>query len=145
MSQVTDTTAASGVSFLNVTGQRSPQLALAMLMLNLADTNKKAAMDGIKDIEAQQAQKKQLADLLNEARDNKQKGLHINDAGIPSGLDDNFLKLCKENGISVPHYAKYADSKENLDKKWDIASPSSRLRWTARAQTSRPRWCSCRT
>ena len=48
-------------------------------------------------------------------------GLHRNDAGLPTGLDENFVKYCSDNGISIPQYATYADSKENLDKKWDRA------------------------
>ena len=57
MSQVTGTSSSSSVMFSQVTGARSPQMALAMLMLDLADTNKKAAMNGIKEIEAEQAKK----------------------------------------------------------------------------------------
>lgn len=122
MSQVNNATVqTSSVNFSNVTGARSPQLALAMLMLQLADTNKQAAMNGIKEIESEQAKKKEISEVLNKAREYKSSGLHLNDAGIPSGIDDNFTKFCKDNGITVPHYEKYADSKEKLDAKWDIA------------------------
>ena len=110
----------SGSIFLNNVS-RSPQLAFAMLQMQLASANKEQAMAGIKSIEASQAQKVEMAEMLNKARDYKQNGLHLNDAGIPSGIDDKFVKYCKDNGITVPHYAKTADSKENLDKKWDSA------------------------
>ena len=71
MSQVNNNSSVSNVNFSQVTGARSPQLALAMLMLELAETNKKAAMEGIKDIEEQQAKKKAMADVLNQAREYK--------------------------------------------------------------------------
>ena len=58
MSQINGTTGSSGVSFSQVTDARSPELALAMLLLELANTNKKAAMDGSKVIEVQQEDKK---------------------------------------------------------------------------------------
>ena len=74
MSQVTGTSSSSSVMFSQVTGARSPQMALAMLMLDLADTNKKAAMNGIKEIEAEQAKKREWADTINAARDLKQAG-----------------------------------------------------------------------
>ena len=78
-------------------------------------------MDGISDIESEQARKKELADILNQARDYKSAGCHLNDAGIPSGIDDQFVQKCKDLGISIPHYAKYSDGKDKLDAKWDIA------------------------
>ncbi|MBQ9407242.1 MAG: USH1C-binding protein 1 [Desulfovibrio sp.] len=102
MSQVTDTTGASGVSFMCVTGQRSPQLALAMLMLNLADTNKKAAMDGIKEIETQQAEKKAIADLLNQARDYKSSDA-TKTAGDPPYTSSDFNKAVEGMGFSIPN------------------------------------------
>ncbi|MBQ7738571.1 MAG: USH1C-binding protein 1 [Desulfovibrionaceae bacterium] len=100
---------------------RSPQMAFALLQMKLAEANKNEAMNGIHSIEATQAKKAEMAEMLNKARDYKQNGLHLNDAGIPSGIDDKFAKYCNDNGITVPHYAKYADSKEDLDKKWDSA------------------------
>ncbi|MCR5814007.1 MAG: hypothetical protein K6G15_05910 [Desulfovibrio sp.] len=121
MSQVNDVQNASSVNFSTFTGARSPQLALALLMLELADTNKKAAMDGIHDIEAQQEEKKKISDVLNQAREYKAKGLHLNDSGIPSGIDDKFVEDCKKYNITIPHYKKNADSKEDLNAKWDCA------------------------
>jgi hypothetical protein len=120
MSQVNATSGTQSV-FATFSAHGSPQMALAMLQMELAKTNKDQAMSGIKEIENEQAKKKEMSDMLNKARDCKSAGLHLNDAGIPSGLDDNFVKYCQNNGITVPHYAKYADSKEDLDKKWDLA------------------------
>ena len=71
MSQIDGIAGSSSVSFSQVTGARSPQMALAMLMLELADTNKKAAMDGIHGIETEQAKKKEMADMMNLAREYK--------------------------------------------------------------------------
>ena len=118
MTQVNDTSAASYVSFMNVTGQRSPQLALAMLMLNLADTNKKAAMDGIKEIEDQQAQKKAIADLLNQARDYKGDSKnYTKDAGASTSYTSKeFNKGVEDLGFSVPNTA---GDREANQKNWD--------------------------
>ena len=121
MSQINlNSTSAVGGPLLDNVG-RSPQLALALLEMQLAKSNKDEAMKGIKEIEATQAKKAEMADMLNKAREYKEKGLHLNDAGIPSGIDDKFTQYCKDNNITIPHYAKYADSKENLNAKWDTA------------------------
>ena len=50
------------------TGSGSPQLALAMLQMELAKTNKESALSGIKEIEKMQAEKKEVADYLETAR-----------------------------------------------------------------------------
>ena len=120
MSQVNAPTVTGSV-FGAFSASGSPQLALAMLQMELAKTNKESALGGIKEIETEQAKKKEMADMLNKAREYKAMGVHLNDAGLATGFDDNFVKFCNANGITLPHYAKYADSKEDLDKKWDIA------------------------
>ena len=91
-----------------------------MLQMDLAKANKEQALAGIKEIEEQQAKKKELADILNQARNYKTNGNHLTNLSVPTGIDDKFVKYCQENGFSIPHYEKYADSKENLDKKWDL-------------------------
>ncbi|MBQ7608442.1 MAG: hypothetical protein IJU76_10825 [Desulfovibrionaceae bacterium] len=121
MSQINGATQASQVSDISKISERNPQLALAMLMMDIAKLNKDNATGMISDIEKEQGRKKEASDMLNKARDYKQSGLHLNDAGIPSGIDENFIKFCKDNGVTIPHYQKYADSKEKLDAKWDNA------------------------
>ena len=73
MSQVN---AASGTQsvFATFSAHGSPQMALAMLQMELARTNKDQAMSGIKEIENEQARKKGIADALNAARDLKEAG-----------------------------------------------------------------------
>ena len=136
MSQVNESTAASGINFMCVTGQRSPQLALAMLMLNLADTNKKAAMDGIKDIEAQQAQKKEYADAINAARDLKAADNSVRGSGTQQdyencikGMEDyrnrkwaavgSLKTFPEEHGIKPAPYGSLTEAVKIWDKAID--------------------------
>ncbi len=119
MSQINATSGTHSV-FGAFSAAGSPQLALAMLQMELARTNKESALGGIKEIESQQAKKKEMSDMLNKAREYKAMGVHLNDAGLATGFDDKFVKYCNANGFTLPHYAKYADSKEDLDKKWDL-------------------------
>ncbi|MBQ9407241.1 MAG: hypothetical protein IJU37_10975 [Desulfovibrio sp.] len=126
MTQINDISAASYVSSMNVTGQRSPQLALAMLMLNLADTNKKAAMDGIKEIEDQQAAKKACADALNQARDMKAGHHYLNNWGeedhIPASLKQwasaNGINLVNQDNVGRPKQSGSCDNSK-CDAAWD--------------------------
>ncbi len=73
MTQVNATSNTQSV-FATFSAHGSPQMALAMLQMDLAKTNKEQAMAGIKEIENEQASKKQIADALNAARDLKEAG-----------------------------------------------------------------------
>ena len=119
MSQINATSGTHSV-FGAFSAAGSPQLALAMLQMELAKTNKEAALGGIKEIEEQQAKKKELADMLNQARNYKGAGCHLTMMPVPTGIDDKFTKYCQENGFTVPQYIDKAPSKEDLDKKWDL-------------------------
>ena len=126
MSQVNNDSSVSNVNFSQVTGARSPQLALAMLMLELADTNKKAAMDGIKDIEVEQAKKKEIADMLNTAREMKSCRYYLNNWGYNDCISDKLKTWAKDNGISLPNQdnagrPKKSDTADNnkIDAAWD--------------------------
>ena len=99
MSQVNGVTNAQSV-FSTFSAHGSPQMALAMLQMDLARTNKDQAMAGIKEIEAEQTKKKQIADALNAARDLKEVGT-IRGSGTQAEYD-NMTK-----GMS-----------EYRDKKW---------------------------
>ena len=57
MSQVNATSGTHSV-FDNFSAHGSPQMALAMLQMDLTKTNKEQAMAGIKEIENEQAKKK---------------------------------------------------------------------------------------
>ncbi|MCR5814008.1 MAG: hypothetical protein K6G15_05915 [Desulfovibrio sp.] len=117
MSQVNDVTASSNVNFSTFTGARSPQLALALLMLELADTNKKAAMDGIKDIEDQQAKKKEIADVLNQAREYRASDQrYTKDAGGQPYTSPDFNKKVEDMGFTVPNTPKDTDQNK---AEWD--------------------------
>jgi Skp family chaperone for outer membrane proteins len=92
-------------------------MALAMLMLELADTNKKAAMDGIKDIEAQQAEKKAMSEVLNQAREYKASEYrYTKDAGGQPYTSADFNKKVEAMGFSVPNTPK--DTEKNKAE-WD--------------------------
>ena len=56
-------------AFSQFDSSSSPQLALAMLQMELAKANKEQALSGIKEIEKQQAEKKEAADFLAAARE----------------------------------------------------------------------------
>jgi len=69
MSQITFSKSSSvgDISLNNV--HQSPQLAFAMLEMELAKANKDQAMQGIKEIQDCQAKKKEIANAINAARD----------------------------------------------------------------------------
>ena len=58
----------TGSVFGTFSASGSPQLALAMLQMELAKTNKESALSGIKEIEEMQVEKKKVADYLAIAR-----------------------------------------------------------------------------
>lgn len=109
MSQVTmnQTSSVSGLNNIGV--YRSPQLAFAMLQMELAKANKDAAMQGIQDIQKQQALKKECADYLNKARE------YQNSKAKGDGCSDDFKQYCKNNGISLPD----SDDKDKNKTQWD--------------------------
>ncbi|MBQ7608447.1 MAG: hypothetical protein IJU76_10850 [Desulfovibrionaceae bacterium] len=71
MSQVGGATQTSQVSDLSKISERNPQMALAMLMMEIAKLNKENAVGMISDIEKEQAKKKEISDVLNQAREYK--------------------------------------------------------------------------
>ena len=75
MSQINlnSTQSIDGGSLLNNVG-RSPQLAFALLQMELAKSNKEEALKGIKEIQDTQAEKRSYADAINAARDLQQDG-----------------------------------------------------------------------
>ena len=80
----------------------SPQLALAMLQMELAKSNKEQALSGIKEIENQQAEKKKIADALNQAREMQAGKHYLNPWGAKDYIPDSLKKCAKECGISLP-------------------------------------------
>ncbi|MCR5562453.1 MAG: USH1C-binding protein 1 [Desulfovibrio sp.] len=104
MSQVNGPNASAGTHsvFGAFSASGSPQLALAMLQMDLAKTNKDSALGGIKEIESQQAQKKAYADALNQARDAKASKYYTNTWGANDCIPDGLKKMAKEAGISLP-------------------------------------------
>jgi 1,2-phenylacetyl-CoA epoxidase catalytic subunit len=116
MSQVN---AASGTHsvFDTFSAHGSPQMALAMLQMELARTNKEQAMAGIKEIENEQAKKKQIADTLNQARDYKASDKnYTKQAGGEPYTSKEFNKAVEDLGLTVPD--KAGDKKAN-DLNWD--------------------------
>ena len=101
MTQVNSANATSSV-FGTFSASGSPQLALAMLQMELAKTNKDSALGGIKEIEGQQAQKKQIADALNQAREAKACKYYTNTWGAKDCIPDGLKKAAKDAGISLP-------------------------------------------
>ena len=84
----------ASVQFTSVTeGARSPQLAFAMLQMELARANKDSAMSGIQEIEAQQAKKREVADMLNLAREMQEQKLT---GPATQESYDNTIKLCED-------------------------------------------------
>ena len=99
----------------NVT--RSPQLAFAMLQMKLAEANKESALQGIKDIEAVQAQKKEMAEVLNQAREYMSSSSnYTKQAGGQPYTSSDFNKKVEGMGLSVPDKA---GDKEGNDKNWE--------------------------
>ena len=95
----------------------SPQLALAMLQMELAKTNKEQALSGIKEIEAQQAEKKRISDIMNQAREYRgSEYRYTKDAGGQPYTDKNFNKAVEGMGFSVPNTPKDTDKNK---AEWD--------------------------
>lgn len=126
MSQV-NLNGASGVgdSLLNNVG-RSPQLAFALLQMELAKANKDEALKGIKEIEATQAQKAEMAEMLNKARDMKQGHHYLNNWGDENNIPDDLEKWASNNGINLPNQDDVGRPKksgscdnEKCDAAWD--------------------------
>ena len=125
MSQVTGATSTQSV-FATFSANGSPQMALAMLQMELARTNKEAAMDGIKEIENEQAKKKAAAEALNQARDMKSGQHYLNNWGDTDHIPDSLKSWAKENGINLvnqddvgrPKKSGSMD-KDKLNAAWD--------------------------
>lgn len=110
MSQVTLNQTSTVSSLNNLAVYRSPQLAFAMLQMELAKANKDAAMQGIQDIRKQQALKKECSEYLNMAREyqnSKKKG---------DDCSDDFKKYCSARGISLPDSGDKDKNKTQWDK-----------------------------
>ncbi|MCR4666072.1 MAG: hypothetical protein K5657_02125 [Desulfovibrio sp.] len=127
MTQQVNNTSASQSVFGSFSAAGSPQLALAMLQMELAKANKEQALAGIKEIENEQAKKKECADALNMARDMKAGRHYTNPWGDTDYIPDELKKWAKENGVSLPDNnsagrAKQKDKQDNdkLDKAWDL-------------------------
>lgn len=94
MSQVTNTPQTSSITFGSVTeGARSPQLALALLQMELAKANKNEALSNIDEIQKQQNQKKECADMLNLAREMQSQ--NVNGSMKPEEFQ-HLTDVCKE-------------------------------------------------
>ncbi len=93
MSQVTDAAATAGISDIAKVGMRNPQLALSMLMMDIAKTNKDNALGMIKEIEGQQAEKRAFSNALNAARECKADNLR--GSSSQAEYDDN-IKTAKD-------------------------------------------------
>ncbi|MBQ9451772.1 MAG: hypothetical protein IJU65_00540, partial [Desulfovibrio sp.] len=125
MSQVNATSGTRSV-FATFSAHGSPQMALAMLQMELAKTNKEQAMSGIKEIENEQAKKKACADALNQARDMKSGQHYLNNWGDEDHIPDSLKNWAKENGIKLVNQddvgrPKKSDSmdKDKLNAAWD--------------------------
>ncbi len=135
MSQVNPTGGTSSV-FGTFSAAGSPQLALAMLQMELAKTNKEQALAGIKEIENEQAKKKECADALNQARDMQAGKHYLNPWGHKDYIPDSLKKWSKENGIRLVDNKdvgrpKASDKQDNdkLKAAWDkvIAQMQTKL------------------
>ena len=116
MSQV-NATGSTGSVFGSFSASGSPQLALAMLQMELAKTNKEQALSGIKEIEAQQAEKKRISDIMNQAREYRASpSRYTKDAGGKPYTDKNFNKAVEGMGFSVPNTPKDTDKNK---AEWD--------------------------
>ena len=78
-----------------MTDADSPPLASVAL-------GRDSALSGIKEIETEQAKKKEMADMMNLAREYKQVGIHANTKGIPDGMSNDLKNFLRNNGISIP-------------------------------------------
>ena len=116
MTQVNATSGTSSV-FSTFSASGSPQLALAMLQMELAKTNKDQALSGIKEIEGEQAKKKEIADVLNQAREYKASpDRYTKDAGGKPYTDPAFNKKVEAMGLTVPNTPKDTDKNK---AEWD--------------------------
>ncbi len=113
MSQVTDAAAAGGISDIAKVGQRNPQLALAMLMMDIAKLNKENAIGMIGEIEKQQSEKKNISELLNKAREYKSQNATKDATGTKTS--EEFNKAIESLGFSVPN----SDDKDKNQANWD--------------------------
>lgn len=118
MSQIQDSTKVSASHFSSTTNVcSSPQLALAMLEMQLASANKEQAMQGIESIKSEQAKKKEMADVLNQAREYRgSSSNYTKQAGGQPYTSSSFNKSVEAMGFSVPDIA---GDKEKNDKQWD--------------------------
>ena len=135
MSQINATSGTQSV-FATFSAHGSPQMALAMLQMELARTNKDQAMSGIKEIENEQARKKACADALNQARDMKSGQHYLNNWGDEDHIPASLKNWAKENGINLVNQddvgrPKKSDSmdKDKLNAAWDkvIAQMQTKL------------------
>ncbi|MBQ7608441.1 MAG: hypothetical protein IJU76_10820 [Desulfovibrionaceae bacterium] len=132
MSQVTGATQAAQISDISKVSERNPQLALAMLMMDIAKLNKENATGMISDIEKQQGQKREWSDALNAAREAKSNGLHgsatqadyqnIIDAGKKYqergwAAHDELDKFYKDRGMTPGQWGSVDAAK----KQWGVA------------------------
>ena len=116
MTQVNATHGAGSV-FGTFSAAGSPQLALAMLQMELAKTNKEQALSGIKEIEAQQAEKQRISDIMNQAREYRGSDKnYTKQAGGQPYTSKDFNTKVEGLGFSVPDKA---GDKEGNDKNWD--------------------------
>lgn len=132
MSLTVDST--TQVTFSPTDAARAPQIAFALLQMELAKANKEAAMNGIDEIKKQQAEKKECAEMLNTAREFQSQGIcggskedydHMKDVAIEyrnkkwaslPDIDDNLKKLVNMQG---PPYG----SLDAAVKKWNEIIP----------------------
>ena len=118
MSQVNlNRTSDIGGPLLDNTG-RSPQLAFALLQMELAKANKDSAMQGIKEIEAQQAEKKNFADNINLARDLQSQGMK---GSATQEEYDKIIALSKD--YRDRGWASLPDIDQNLLSKFGLQGP----------------------
>ncbi|MBQ7608444.1 MAG: hypothetical protein IJU76_10835 [Desulfovibrionaceae bacterium] len=99
-------------------GVDNSQLDLAMLTMEIAQFNKANTQQIIAEIESELMKRHDTSDMLKKARDYRQAGLYVSDAGKPSQIDKTFVKFCEDNEITLPQCTKCADSKE-LDAQWE--------------------------
>lgn len=117
MSQVSGATQTSQVSDVSKISERNPQLALAMLMMEIAKLNKENAQGVIADIEKTQQQKKAISDTLNQAREYRgSSSNYTKQAGGQPYTSAEFNKAVEGMGLTVPDKA---GDKEGNDKNWD--------------------------
>ncbi len=90
MTQPVNETSASQSVFGTFSAANSPQMALAMLQMELAKANKEQGLAGIKEIENEQAKNKECAEALNTARDMKSRRCYLNSWGYADHIPDSF-------------------------------------------------------